>query len=210
MGDDLAERIAAAYDTISAGYAAANEAMPDDLVCGMARFLSLMGGRGPVLDIGCGAGRDMAWIERVSGLDVVGVDLSAGMLAQARRSARGPLLRMDMRRLACADAAFRGVWCCAALLHVPRSDITGALGEIRRVLAPEGALFLAVQEGSGEGWEEGAHYGPKVERYFARYSVEDLCGLLMGAGLRPEHVWFNQTGARRWINVLALAAHKAT
>lgn len=62
---------------------------------------------GPIADLGCGTGRIMAGLLR-DGHRVVGVDLSAAMLARAaervralgaRRAARGILLRGDLRAL---------------------------------------------------------------------------------------------------------------
>jgi SAM-dependent methyltransferase len=60
---------------------------------------------GPVLELGCGTGRILAALI-AAGIDAVGIDRSAPMLAQARRrcGARARLLQMDMRSLAFDDA----------------------------------------------------------------------------------------------------------
>ncbi|HHX63788.1 MAG TPA: class I SAM-dependent methyltransferase [Chloroflexi bacterium] len=209
MSDDIAERLTAAYDAVAEGYACVNQTMPDDLIEAASEFKTLIDGRGPVLDVGCGAGRDMAWLER-EGFIVVGADLSYGMLTQARRYVRGPLTRMDMRRLAFADASFAGVWCCASLLHLPRDEAPGALAEMRRVLAFGGPLYLALQEGDGEGWESVTRYGPAVERYFVRYRMTEVEALLTGAGFRPLRAWIGRASDVHWINVLALAVEPLT
>lgn len=50
------------------------------------------------LDVGCGAGRHMAALER-AGARAIGLDLSAGLLRQARQASGAPLVRADMRAL---------------------------------------------------------------------------------------------------------------
>jgi SAM-dependent methyltransferase len=50
------------------------------------------------LDVGCGAGRHMAALER-AGARAIGLDLSAGLLRRARLASRSPLVRADMRAL---------------------------------------------------------------------------------------------------------------
>lgn len=196
-------RMAAAYDRIAPIFAARNAAMPGELAALGRDFLALAGDRGPVLEVGCGTGRDMAWLE-ARGAAVIGVDLSGGMLAEARRIARGPLLRMDMRRLAFAGRHFGGVWCMAALLHLPKGAAREALREMHRALVPGGALALTLQEGAGEGWERGG-YDHEVERYFARYIQPEAAALLRASGF-AVHAWTrNAAGARRWLGFLARA-----
>ena len=78
-----------------------------------------------VLDIGCGTGQLTAEIAR-AGADVVGVDSSAGMIAQAR--ANFPEIRFEMADV--CDLPFRGefdaVFSNAALHWVKRADAAAA------------------------------------------------------------------------------------
>ena len=94
----------------------------------------------------------MAWLEGL-GLTVVGMDVSSGMLAQARARAEGALLRMDVRGLGLRAGQFQGIWCCASLLRLPKSETPAALAEMRPALMPGGLLFLSVQAGEAETWE---------------------------------------------------------
>lgn len=171
-------------------------------------FLRFVGPRGLVLDLGCGAGRDMAWME-AQGIAVVGADLSAGMLAQAQARVRGPLAQMDMRKLAFPTQCFQGVWCMASLLHLPKSEAPVALGEMRRVLTPGGALVLGLQEGEGEVWEP-SPYGP-VDRFFARYSPDEAAALLGQAGLdvRERSRGGGEAGGHLWLRFLAVSSQGA-
>ncbi|MBN1811110.1 MAG: methyltransferase domain-containing protein [Anaerolineae bacterium] len=194
-------RIQAVYDQIAEEFASITANMPPELAVDADRFLDLAGQGAHVLELGCGAGRDMAWLES-RGATVVGSDLSAGMLAQARRQARGSLVQLDMRHLALQTGCFQGVWCCAALLHLSKADAPRTLAEVRRVLGPEGALFLAVQEGVGEGWEHTTRYSKNVERFFARYNVKEISALLASSGFTIRMHTSNSAGSRRWLRFL--------
>ena len=63
-----------------------------------------------VLDLGCGTG-DLSLILARSGAKVIGIDLSAGMLAEAQRKTRGRtvrLVRASAFELPFPDATFAG------------------------------------------------------------------------------------------------------
>lgn len=196
-------RIAAAYDRIAADYAVRNAAMSESLLDLGNRFLALLGSTAHILEVGCGPGRDMAWLESGGGL-VTGIDLSIGMLAQARIRVRGPLLQMSMDRLAFATGQFDGVWCIASLLHLAKTEAPGAVREMRRVLRPGGVLALSIQEGDGEVWESGP-YG-HVERLFARYAPEEAEALLASAGFAIHERGRNGAVRPGWIEFLAIAS----
>jgi ubiquinone/menaquinone biosynthesis C-methylase UbiE len=101
-----------------------------------------------VLDLGCGTGR-YARLLAAAGARIVGVDLSAGMLEQARQ--RGPAsaawARADVRQLPFRNAAFAGVVSGLVVDHVP--DLRPLLAETARVLASGGrAIFVGVHPDS--------------------------------------------------------------
>jgi SAM-dependent methyltransferase len=74
-----------------------------------------------VADLGCGPGSDGARFAG-EGYRVVGMDLSAGMLAIAARRLDGRVTQADLRRLPLVSGRLDGIWCVAALLHVPEDD----------------------------------------------------------------------------------------
>lgn len=103
---------------------------------------------GRLLDLGCGGGMDLVIAGTKGGFDrAVGLDASAGMIdrcAQSIAAAPGaPLscLRGDAESLPFRDGSFKAVISNAAVNLVP--DKRAAFEEIRRVLTPDGALFLA-------------------------------------------------------------------
>ena len=193
----------AAYDRIAARYAAVNTDMPPETLAAAEHFLGLVESNARILDLGCGPGRDMAWFD-THGAAVAGVDLSVGMLAQARLRACGLLAQMDMRHLAFQTGIFQGIWCNAALLHLPKREAPAALAEIHRVLTPGGMLSLSIQEGAEEVWERDPYCGI-VERFFARYGGAEMLALLEGSGFAVQEHTFDQGKVRRWLRLLATA-----
>jgi SAM-dependent methyltransferase len=97
---------------------------------------------GPVLDVGCGNGRYLDALQ-AHGVDVVGCDLSFGMLASAGNHR---LVNADAARLPFGDACFAVVLAAHMLYHV--LDVAETAKELRRVLAP-GGVAIVVTNGTG-------------------------------------------------------------
>lgn len=94
-----------------------------------------------VLDIGCGPGHYAAALgELAPDVEYYGFDYSSAMLAQ-HQSTHNRLAQADARFIPFADNVFDVVMANHMLYHVP--DIAGAIGEIRRVLKPDGVLVTA-------------------------------------------------------------------
>src|SRR4051812_44939338 len=107
-----------------------------------------LGAAGPVLELGCGTGRISLPLAR-AGIDLVGVDRSAGMLARAakRRSRQRPptgltLARADIRALPFENGAFSMVLAPYGILQslLDDDDLKATLDSVARVIAP-GGLF---------------------------------------------------------------------
>lgn len=199
--DEVTARNRAAYDRIAEDFAARNPDVPAPYLALADEFQRRADG--PLLDLGCGPGRDLAfWAGR--GVAAVGLDLSAAMLRAARTRAPVPLVQGDLLRLPFRGAVLGGVWCSAALLHLPKAVAPAALADLRRVLRPGGPLLLSLQEGDGESWQRWP--GEDADRFFARYRAEEVDQLLAGAGftlLRRERDV--SPPDKRWLCHLAVA-----
>lgn len=112
----------------------------------------------------------------------MGVDLSAGMLAQARPRVPGRLVQADVRALPLATASVDGVWSCYALLHLDRAGLALALAEAVRVLRPGGVLAVVLASGSGVVLEP-VPYAPDRTRWFVGHDLDEVGGLTAGLGL---------------------------
>lgn len=149
----------------------------------------------PVLDAGCGPGRDARALA-AHGLPVLGIDLSQGMLdaaieRTARRLPRGSIryALMDLRRLELPDASCRGVWCSAALLHLPRHAAPRAAAELARVAragAPLAVMLKRHEQGPAEEWTTYVYgkYGDAggARRFFTYYTEDQARQLITDAG----------------------------
>lgn len=103
--------------------------------------LAGIGATDRVIEVGCGNG---AYLARVP--NALGIDLSLGMLAAARRQTASPLVNGDAESLPFADGAFDVVLAPHMLYHVP--DREAAAREMRRVLR-EGGVCVAATNGEG-------------------------------------------------------------
>jgi SAM-dependent methyltransferase len=91
-----------------------------------------------ILDLGCGKGR-FAMALRERGASVVGLDLSAAMLDQAKGIDR---VRASARRLPFRPASFDGVVAVEIFEHLAPGSLDLVCGELRRVLRPGGKLVI--------------------------------------------------------------------
>jgi ubiquinone/menaquinone biosynthesis C-methylase UbiE len=195
----------ATYDRIAGGYAATNQPSTPGLVAARARFLAAIPTAGPVLDLGCGSGRDLAAFQR-DGVAAIGVDLSAGMLTQARRHTGRPLLQADLSMLPLQDGSVAAVWCCAVLLHLPKAHAPWAVQELHRILQPDGVVFVALQEGTAERWQP-ARYDPTVLRLVSRYRAAEAAALIVGGGFAIIDQRVVLGAGHRWVQHLARRSH---
>lgn len=109
------------------------------------RVRGLLASLGPprgrrILDLGCGKGR-FARVLAARGARVVGLDVSAGMLAAARDSGIA-CLRGSARRLPFATASFDAAIAVEVFEHLEPAAVADACAEIRRVLRPGGTFVL--------------------------------------------------------------------
>jgi SAM-dependent methyltransferase len=151
------------------------------------RFAAGVRGLGPACDIGCGPGQVARYLHD-RGVDVCGIDLSPGMVEQARRLNPGIEFRQgNMLSLDVEDEAWGGIAAFYSIIHVPREDIVRALRELRRALRPGGRLLLAFHVG-----QEIIHlhewWGEKVSADFVFFLPDEMAGYLNAADFEVEEV----------------------
>ena len=94
-----------------------------------------------LLDLGCGAGLFLGWLERRRKLQLHGLDLSIASVRVARdRTSDVALVAGDAQELPYADGSFDRVVCNGAMHHLP--DVHAALRELYRVVVPGGRIVL--------------------------------------------------------------------
>ncbi len=151
----------------------------------LARFADRVRGRGPVCDAGCGPGHVAAHLAGL-GLEVVGVDLSPGMVAEARR--RFPAIEFrtgDLFALEGPPGGWAGIAAMYSILHASPEELPRMFEGLRARLRPGGLLLVAFHIGTGilhlDDW-----WGVPVDldfRYHERMPVE---AALVAAGFTIE------------------------
>ncbi len=169
----------------------------------------------PVLDMGCGPGRDSLLLTQM-GFNVIAADLSMAMLDEARKRCQGqPALEritfqcMDMRKIDLLRDSCSGLWISASFLHIPKRENLVVLKELVRVLASGGPIMMLVKEsdtGDDERYE--VHKESGKIRFFARYRGSELWALLEQAGLQVNEIMTaideRFSDGRRWLGALAV------
>lgn len=188
------------YDAIAGAYAERWPGVRDDTLPVYERLRARAGAGAVVADLGCGPGKHARAL-RERGLHVVGVDLSASMLALAGPHAA--VVRADIRRPPLAPASVDGLWSYASLLHVPRADTAVTLAAWRRIAKPGAQLTLSTSVGADDDWEP-VHYAPERTRYYVHRTTEEITAAVRAAGfdiLRTA----SRRDRRAWLLVEAVA-----
>lgn len=162
------------------------------------RFLRLLPEGAPVLDAGCGSGRDARTFGDL-GYRVTAFDASPALVALAESHLGQPVHCMRFQDVAWRDH-FDGIWACASLLHVPAAELPDVMQRLCRAVKPGGILYASFKYGSGER----DHHG----RRFTDLDEPGLAALMRQVpGLEPVETW--TTGdlrpgreAERWLNAL--------
>ncbi len=176
------------YDQVAAEYAEKfkdeMDDKPFDRDC-LDRLAHEVGELGPICDMGSGPGQIARYLHR-QGVDTLGVDLSARMVAEAQRlNPEVPFHQGDMLSLPDADNSWGGIAAFYCIIHIPREQIVDALREMKRVLKPNGVLLITFHIGQeikhlDEWWEK------PVDLDFAFYQPTEMEIWLKEAGYELE------------------------
>jgi ubiquinone/menaquinone biosynthesis C-methylase UbiE len=188
IADDVVRATRVWYDQEALGYderTSSYDRFPG-LIEEISRFAAgLTISTGPVLDLGCGTGRDTEFLLD-KGFPVTSADISAAMLrATMIRCGRARVqpVQLDMRELPFRTNSLRGAWVCASLVHLPPSAVPIVLSELHRVTRTGGKVAISMKrkEGTREGaWVRAAHTHGR--RWFTYVDSENFTRLLSESG----------------------------
>lgn len=151
------------YQTNAQHYAI--ETLKFDMRALQQKFTDLLPSKAHILDLGCGSGRDSrAFIDH--GYKVTAVDGSAE-IASAASTYLGQDVAVKLIQDLNAVETFDGIWACASLLHITKSQIPKTFESIGRALKPGGIWYMSFQCGDGERWDDQG-------RFFNDYSVHSI------------------------------------
>ena len=133
----------ATYDNDAAAYAQEwhEQPTPVDLQDIVRSFFI---GSGATADIGCGSGREVAWLN-ANGFPAAGFDASEGLLAEARK--RYPAFSFthaelpDLKNIA-ADA-YDNVLCETVIMHLAPALIAPSVCRMFEIVKPGGVFYLS-------------------------------------------------------------------
>jgi SAM-dependent methyltransferase len=190
MNDDITRPIRESYDRIADEYARriAGELQHKPLDRELLnRFAAELRGRGQVCDIGCGPGHVARYL-RDAGADVFGLDLSPGMLEQARQLNPDIFFREgNMLSLQLESGTLAGIAAFYAVVNLPKESLSLIFREMHRVLRPDGLLLLAFHTGNETSREEEI-WGRKISMDFSLLPPVEIRSYLEDAGFIIEEV----------------------
>jgi SAM-dependent methyltransferase len=185
-GGEGAGELRDSYDRVAAEYtrriASELDGKPFDRAL-LDRLADELLGAGPVCDLGCGPGHVGRYLAD-RGVEVVGVDLSPGMLDEARRRNPGmTFLEGDMRALPVPDGSWAAIVCFYAIVHLAPEELPAAFAEFRRVLRPGGRVVVAFHIGdevvhTEEWWDQ------PVRLDFVFHRTDDVVAALERSGFQ--------------------------
>ncbi len=188
--DDVPHSIRISYDRLADEYARRifdelqHKPLDREL---LDRFASAVAGRGEVCDMGCGPGQIARYL-RDAGANVFGLDLSPGMVEQARRLnpdinfREGNMMALDL-----ADGSLAGIAAFYAIVNIPPASLPMVFREMARVLQPGGLLLLAFHTGN-ETLHEEELWERKVSMDFFLLQPSSIRRGLEDAGLVVDEV----------------------
>jgi len=143
-------KVAKTYDTVAKEYAETfcgeHEKKPCDRDV-LQSFARETAGKKPVWDFGCGPGQTTQYLADL-GVEVSGLDLSAGLLEQARIPHPGLHFRKaNMLDLDFENQSIAGIVAFYAIVHFSEDQVERAFREVFRVLQPEGIFLLTYHIG---------------------------------------------------------------
>ena len=190
MNAQLTTSIRANYDRLADEYAThlfgelQNKPLDQEL---LHRFASEMKGRGAVCDMGCGPGQVTRYLHD-AGVTAFGLDLSPGMLEQARKLTpnlcfrEGNMLALDLE-----DQSLAGITAFYAVVNLPEESLPLVFREMHRVLQPGGLLLLAFHVGD-QVVQVQEMWGRSVAMEFFFFQPSAIRRYMEAAGLEIEEI----------------------
>ncbi len=163
-------------------------------------FISLLPKNALILDAGCGTGRDAKYLSD-EGCKVVGIDISDGMLEEAKSSVKqADFKKMDLLDLKFNKDEFDGIWAMASLFHIPKTELNKGLKGIHNVLKKSGVFYLSVKEGEGEKIVNDEKYD-NDQRLYVFYTQEELESLIKKNKFNIIKSEVSVNRGHRWVEI---------
>lgn len=162
------------------------------------RFLAYLKPGQIILDAGCGSGRDILAFQQ-KGFVVEAFDASEQMCKIASRKT-GIYIKQQCFEELEGEAIYDGIWACASLLHVKRSDLPDTINRLHKLLKPGGVLYASFKYGNREYFAG--------ERYFNDMSEDECKSFFERSRFEIKELYVsndvrNYKINEKWINMIA-------
>lgn len=114
------------------------------------------------LDLGCGSGRHVRLLHELGIADVTGSDISEKGLLVTRENYGSNIVQNDNRDIPFRENTFDIIVAWGSLHYNNKSEISGMLDEIKRVLKKNGMLFATMRCSRDTHLKKGKHLGNDV------------------------------------------------
>lgn len=171
-----------------------------------AAFASRLLPKGTLLAVGCGDGSSLSYF-RERGLPIVGVEPSAGRRGIAQDGGIEVVAGAFENLCSLALPPVSGIWCGAALRHVPEDHFARVMANVAQLLPSSAPVFLMLELGDDSNWVRLDAEDEEAES-FVQYLSEDLINQVMHEkSLEVVERWITEpTDLRpgRWISLIGL------
>jgi SAM-dependent methyltransferase len=149
------------------------------------RFASRVRGPGMVCDLGCGPAQIARYLHD-RGVKTFGLDLSGGMLTEAKRlNPDIEFVQGSMLMLGLATNSLAGIAAFYSIIHIAPEQVVFALSEMLRVLRPGGLLLLTFHLGT-DVIHETDLWGYSIDLDATFFQTKEMSGYLTSAGFHIE------------------------
>ena len=171
-----------------------------DMASIRSRFLVYLPKGCRILDFGCGTGRDSKAFQEL-GYDVTAIDGSEALCGIAQSLTGLPVRCLDFRDYTPEEGeVYEGIWACASLLHLQKTELLPVMKVLSQTLIPGGAFYVSFKYGTFEGERNGRHFTDFTVEEFREFikSIPELyvAEYWVTGDVRPGR------GDERWLNIV--------
>lgn len=150
-----------------------------------------------ILDLGCGSGRDSKHFKE-EGFQVISIDYAEELCRIAKENLNLDVICMDIREMNYFEE-FNGIWACASLLHIKKTEILEVLKACYNALDKNGVFYISFKYGNGE-----REIG---DRFFNFYNEESLKELILQTKFEINEIWITEDvrethKGEKWLNAI--------
>ena len=149
-----------------------------------------------ILDAGCGSGRDSLYFLD-EGYEVTAIDASEKLVELSSNLIGQQVLHMRFEDINFKEE-FAGIWACASLLHISRTEIESVLNKFIKALVRDGVIYLSFKYGDQEIYRNGRLFNyydynsfMKLKSQFDQLKVLKTWKTADAREERNDEYWFN-------------------